>query len=331
MTSPGAVTIADGQWLAAVDVLSATSDVALACHVGPDGDALGSMLALGIGLRARGCTVTASWGSDPFAIPRQYTFLPGLDLLSPPDAVPAAPGVMVTFDAGSIDRLGSLADAAQAASTLIVVDHHASNDSFGTINLVEPSAAASAILVHELLGRLGIEVDADMATCLYVGLVTDTGRFQYANTTPYVMNVAADLLARGAPHADIARVIYDTHSLGYLKVAAIALERLRVIDEASLVWTWVTQDDLVAHGLELEDTEALIDLVRSVDITDVAAILKQQPDGRFRVSMRSKGGANVGEVCASFDGGGHALAAGFTTAGTDADAAIKEIAAALRT
>lgn len=319
--------IPPSEWDDALRALTGARAVALACHIGPDGDALGSMLALGMALRARGTPVVASWGSDPFAVPRTYTFLPGLDLLSPPSAVADAPEVMVTFDAGSFERLGSLEANARAAVTLIVVDHHASNDHFGSINLIDATAAASAVLVHELIKRLAVPLDGDMATCLYAGLVTDTGRFQYANTTPAIHELAAELLALGVRHTEVSREIYDTQPMGYLKVAAVALERVRT--DGGIVWTWLTTEDFAKHSVEIEDMDALIDLVRTADSADVAAVLKQQADGRYRVSMRSKGASNVGAVCESFGGGGHAMAAGFTTAGSDPHATIAEVAAAL--
>jgi phosphoesterase RecJ-like protein len=213
---------------------------------------------------------------------------------------------------------------------LIVVDHHVSNDHFGTINLIDPHAAASAVLVYELLGKMGLALDEDIATCLYTGLVTDTGRFQYKNTTPAVHRIAADLLAHGAPHDRITDIVYNTHPVAYLKLAAVALDRIRHRQDASMVWTWVTQKDLAAAGVGMDDIEGLIDLVRTADVADVAAVLKEQPDGKYKVSMRSRGDANVGAVCESFGGGGHALAAGFTARDGDPAATVEEIAAALR-
>ena len=325
------MSITETEWGAAIAAIERAEHVTLACHIGPDGDALGSMLALGLALRARGVHVDASWGSDPFEAPRQYGFLPGLDLLTPPGGVDAVPPLMITFDAGSLARLGSLEANARAAAALIVVDHHASNDGFGTVNLIDPDAAASAAIVHELLARLGAEVDRGIATCLYVGLVTDTGRFQYRNTTPGVHHIAADLVARGAPQDEIARVIYDTHPVGYLKLAADVLARLEHRPDADMVWTWFSQQDLARHGIGMDDTDALIDLVRTAEVADVAVIVKEHADGRWKVSTRSKGATNVGAICEANGGGGHALAAGFTAPEGEQPAQIIErIVAALR-
>lgn len=324
------MTINETSWAAAVDALDRAPQVALSCHVGPDGDALGSMLALAIALRQRGKSVVCSWGSEPFSVPRPYAFIPGQDLLSAPEDYPAAPGTMITFDAGSFERFGTLEPNARAASTLVVVDHHASNDNFGHINLVDPAAAASAVIVYGLLDRMGHEVDADIATCLYTGLVTDTGRFQFANTTPVVHTIAADLIARGAPHVSITEAVYNTHRVGFLTLAATALSRLHVRDDVQLAWTWVTHEDLADNDVEMEDIEALIDLVRTVEGAEVAAVLKQQSDGRYRVSMRARGTANVGRVAEGFGGGGHALAAGYTAEVREPEAIIDAIAVALQ-
>jgi len=327
------VTITEAAWNEAVAAIDAAEHPVLACHLGPDGDALGSMVALGLGLASRGRKVTASW-SEPFAVPRQYEWLPGLDLLAPPSDVPAEPDVMITFDAGSLERLGTLEPQARAAKKLIVVDHHRSNDSFGHINLVDPDAAASAVLVHELLGRMGIPLDREIAQNLYVGLVTDTGRFQYSNTTPRVMRIAADLISHDIDHPRIARIVYDTHPLGYLHLLSIALSRIELIagssTESTMVWTWIDNDDLKTAGIGLDETEALIDVVRVAEEAEVACVLKETPDGRFKVSMRAKGAIDIGAICEALGGGGHALAAGFTAEGTDPRAVALDIADRLK-
>lgn len=322
------MTIAPEVWTAAIAAIDGAPTVALSCHEGPDGDALGSMLAFGLALRARGVEVVASW-SEPFVLPRHYAFLPGLDLVVPPSEFPPAPDLAVVFDAGSFRRFGSLEPNLRAARQLVVVDHHASSERCGHVNVIDAESAASAVLVYELLGRLGARIDRDVATCLYTGIVTDTGRFQYRNTTPALHLIVADLLARGVEHDAVAREIYDTHPVGYLKLAGVALERLRLRDEASLVWTWVTLRDLQENEIQIEDIEALIDLVRSVDAADVAVLMKEQLDGRYKVSMRSKGGSNVAALCEGFGGGGHPLAAGFTSANGDRESTIDRIVAAL--
>lgn len=321
------MSIPEQTWQNALRALSDARTVALACHLGPDGDALGSMLALAHALRGRGVECVVSW-SEPYSVPKQYAFLPTDGFVSPPSSFPKKPDLMVTFDAGSMERLGSLAPSARDAGTLIVVDHHASNDHFGTINLVDADVAASAVIVYELLHRMDVALDRDIATCLYTGIVTDTGRFQYRNTTPAIHHLAAELLSHGVEHDLVTQEIYNTHSTGYLRLAGVALGRLEVRE--GLAWTYVAREDLEACGVGLDDIEALIDLVRTVDVTDVAAVLKQSTDGRYKVSMRSKGATDVGALCGAFGGGGHKLAAGFTAASSDPRAIADDIIAKLR-
>ncbi|MHB8670854.1 MAG: DHH family phosphoesterase [Acidimicrobiales bacterium] len=250
----------------AVRAIRGASSLALACHVTPDGDALGSLLALLHLARAAGMSTVASW-PEPFVVAPHYRYLPGLDLACKPADYPAAPEVMITFDCGSLDRLVELAGparAARATGQLIVVDHHASNDRYGSINVVDPQAAASAVLVRELAGRLGWALDRNAAICLYTGLVTDTGRFQYDNTTASVFSLAAELAAFGLPIAEMTRQLFEEHRYAYVQLAAAALGRAQLDRDRGLVATWVTREDLARFGVELEETEGLIDLVRRV-------------------------------------------------------------------
>ncbi|HSK97559.1 MAG TPA: bifunctional oligoribonuclease/PAP phosphatase NrnA, partial [Euzebyales bacterium] len=317
--------IDEAVWREAVDVLSRADTVALACHVDPDGDALGSMLALQRCLESLGIKTTASWGTagddvgNELAIPPQYSFLPGLDALVTPEHFPARPAVMVAFDTGAAERLGSLRSAADAADTLIVIDHHAVGHPFGDIRLVDGSLAATAVLVDELIRRLGGTLDHDMAVSLYTALVTDTGRFQYATTTPAVLKLAARLVGVGIDHAAICRQVWNTHSFGYLKLLAQVLERAELEPRSRLLWTVLTQDDLRRYGVAWQETEGLIEVLRSVGTAEVAMIAKEQSDGVWKVSLRSRGDVDVGRVARQYDGGGHAFLAGLVSNGDVGD------------
>jgi phosphoesterase RecJ-like protein len=305
-------------WADAVALLQQHDEIALACHVNPDGDALGSMLALGLALRSAGKRVVASWGSEPFEVPSAYASLPGLDLLVPASQFPAAPPLLVTFDTGSADRLGTLSDRVGAAGEVLVVGHHTTNTRFGTVNLVEEAAAATAVVVVELLDRLGLPLTAEIAAPVYTGVVTDTGSFKYAATTPSVHELAARLLATGLRHDVISREIWDTAPFGYVKLLGLVCARA-VLEEdevggLGLVWTAIGVEDLARFGLTLSDVEGVIDVVRTAREAEVAVVLKTDPeDGLLKVSTRSKGAVDVGAVCSSLGGGGHRFAAGFTS------------------
>jgi phosphoesterase RecJ-like protein len=210
----------------------------------------------------------------------------------------------------------------------VVVDHHASNTRFGDVNLIDAASPASAVLCRELLRRLGLPLDTEIATALYTGLVTDTGRFQYQATSPDTHLLAAELLAAGVQQYEVAKAVFETNNIGYLRLVADALGRVAQVPEASLVWTRVDQADLAAHGIDMDETEGLIDLVRTDAASDVAAVLKQQPEGGYKVSLRSKGATDVGKVATRFGGGGHKYAAGYT-ADLDAEAAMAALVAEL--
>ncbi|MFN2608587.1 MAG: bifunctional oligoribonuclease/PAP phosphatase NrnA [Acidimicrobiales bacterium] len=307
----------------AAQAIAAAGSLALACHVTPDGDALGSMLAVHRLALAAGKPSVASW-PEPFVAGPHYSFLPGLDLATAPADFPPAPEVMVTFDCGSMERLGELGQAARAAGTLIVVDHHVTNDGYGTIDLVDPMAAASAVIVRRLFDRLGWALDREAAICLYTGLVCDTGRFQYDNTTPEVFGLAAELAGFDLPIAAISRQLFEEHRLAYIRLAASALARAEFDPDRRFVAAWVTADDLARNGVELEETEGLIDLVRRTSEADISCVLKEAPEGT-RVSLRAVSGVDVGAIATSFGGGGHRAAAGFNS-----DRPVPEVLNAIR-
>ena len=180
----------------------------------------------------------ASFGDEPFEIPEILRFLPGLSLLSPPDAYPHRPELIFVFDAGSIDRLGILAGHASRADQLIVVDHHASNTRFGTVNLIDPAAAATAMLVLDLIDAAGVGLTRDIAFGLYAGLVADTGSFKYPATTPAVHQAAARLLGTGIEPGMVARELWDRAPFGYLGLLSAALGRAVLEPDAAAGTAW---------------------------------------------------------------------------------------------
>lgn len=322
-------------WARAVKVIDGANQVCLACHVRPDADALGSMLAVLHALASRdggAPAVVASFGDEPFEVPAILRFLPGIDLLTAPARYPARPDVMLSFDAASADRLGGLTAPAMAADELIVLDHHASNTRFGTINLVDPAAAATAVLASILIDRLAIPLNQQMALGLYAGLVTDTGSFKFSSTTPQVHELAARLLATGIDPGIVSRELYDRAPFTYLGLLAAALDRAVLEPDAAqglgLVWTQVTRADRGHAGLGMDATESVIDEIRRTDEAEVAVVLKQDDNGDWQASMRSKSVVDVSVIATALGGGGHARAAGFSYSGSadEAIAAIRRLA-----
>jgi bifunctional oligoribonuclease and PAP phosphatase NrnA len=319
-------------WPGAVKIIDGADEIVLACHTRPDADAIGSMLALLHALSGAKARVLASFGEEPLVVPESLRLLPGTELLTPPAVCPPRPQVMVSLDASSVDRLGLLAGAAAAAGELIVLDHHASNTGFGTINLVDPHAAATTVLARELIRRLDLPLTPDIAICLYTGLVADTGSFKYSATTPQVHQLAAELLSFGVDPAAVARNLYDRAPFSYLGMLSAALGRAVLEPDAAnglgLVWTTVTRSDRVAAGLPLDAADSVIDQLRRTEEAEVAVVLKEADDGTWLASARSKSLVDVSIPCTALGGGGHMRAAGFAFSGSP-DAAITAFSQAL--
>jgi bifunctional oligoribonuclease and PAP phosphatase NrnA len=319
---------------AAVDRLAAAarrgSTVVVAAHVQPDGDALGSALALHLGLRPLGARTIPTVGERPLRVPAALTALPAIEQLVASDALPAPDEVdlLVTVDAASPDRLGTVARYLEAAVSTIVLDHHTATVPFGDLRVVAPSAPSTVQVVAELLDRLGVPLTTDIATCLYVGLVTDTGRFGYPSADRSALELGARLVDAGVDHAGVHRRLFETRSLGELRLTGHALERMTFVPDVALVHTHVTAEELAAAGAGGEALDGLIDVVRTADVAEVTAVCK--PDaGRWRVSLRSRGAVDVGAIAARLGGGGHAAAAGYTASG-DIDGVVAALLAALR-
>jgi phosphoesterase RecJ-like protein len=268
------------------------------------------MLGLFHVLRQAGIDVVASY-PEPFVVAPHYRELPGLELLTPPVDFPSEPDVMVTFDCGSLGRLGDLEPSAKAARELIVLDHHVSNTRFGTINVIDSAAAATGVVVRRLVAEVGLPLTQDSAVALYAALVCDTGRFQYDTTTPDVFQLACELTSFDVPVSRLSRQLFEEHRFAYLKLLGEALANAELDSERKFVWTAVTQDMLTRHGVALEEVEGLIDIIRRATEAEVTCVLKEEADGSVRVSLRSLGDVDVRLIAADQGGGGHRFAAGF--------------------
>ena len=328
MNGAGAqLAIADDVIADAAEKIANADVVALACHVNPDGDALGSMLGMLHVLRGAGIKAVASFPS-PFQTAPHYRDLPGLDLLSDPADFPTDASVMVTFDCGSISRLGDLEPAAKGAHELIVIDHHISNDRYGSINLIEPTAAASGVVVQRLVDAMGLPLCRDAAVCLYAALICDTGRFQYETTTTEVFDLARRLTEFEIPVQSLSRSLFEEHRFAYLQLLGEALGNAHLVREQKFVWTAITQDMLKRHDVTLDEVEGLIDILRRAEEAEVTCVLKEEEDGTVRASLRSLGDVDVRRVAEAHGGGGHRFAAGFTS-DLDIPTLIARISAAL--
>ena len=296
----------------AAKTIDSADRLTLMCHVTPDGDALGSMLGLHHALLAAGRQSVATF-PEPFVVAPHYRDLPGLDLITRPADVPLDVGVVVTFDCGSLGRLGNLRELALSADELIVIDHHVSNERYGSLNVIDAHAAASGVVVRRLIEQMGLPLNRDVALCLYTALVCDTGRFQYESTTSGVFDLAAELLTFDLPVSQLSRTLFEEHSFAYLQLLGEALANATLVTEQSFVWTSVDQVLLARHGVTMEEVEGLIDIIRRTSEADVACVLKEDVDGTVKVSLRSVGATDVEQLATAHGGGGHRFAAGFTS------------------
>ncbi len=307
----------------AAGLLAAARSVILVAHVHPDADALGSALALGLGLARRGTDVKVSF-AEPDAVPESLRHLPGMALVVlPQELTPEHPDMFVSLDVGSRERLGSLVGVLDACPMSLVIDHHASNARFGRYNLVDSGAEATAVLVARLLDRLGIPIDRDIAENLYAGLATDTGHFRHADAD--VHRLAARLIDTGVRPMDVLHPITDSHPFGWLGMLSRVLDRA-VLDPtaaggAGLVYAVI--DDEVRDGLRQEELDSVIDILRTAQEAEIAAVIKQTGRRSWQVSLRSRSSVDVAAAAEALGGGGHVRSAGFTHLGEPLDAVRK--------
>jgi phosphoesterase RecJ-like protein len=303
--------------------LAGAHRVAVATHVNPDGDGLGSVAGLSLFLERLGKVV---YPCIPRLneLPPQYSYLPGREKIGTCGEPGEPPEVFVALDCSNLERLESLAPIARASGILINVDHHEDNTEYGDINLVDERASSTAELVFRVFRANGWEIDPAVATCLYTGLFTDTGRFQHPNTTPEAFRIAYELALAGAEVSRVAREVYQNQSLSYVHLLGLVLERARLSREVGLVYSTISQEDLRATGASLSEAEDLVDYLRTVRGGKVVALLKELEDGRVRVSLRSRDDLPVGPIARELGGGGHAMAAGYTTE-KNLDGALREL------
>jgi phosphoesterase RecJ-like protein len=284
-------------------------------HENPDGDALGSMLGMTLALRALGKdAVMYLAGSAP--LPVEYRFLALDDLQR---AVPEDAGerVLVAVDCANERRISEERSAVESAAMIVDVDHHHDNSRFGEVNLIVDDASSTAEIVRDILRELDVPLTPEIALPLYVGLVTDTGRFQYSNTTPKALRLAAELVEAGADVHGVFRHVYETVQFAKLKLLARALERAQLFEGGRLVVSYLLKDDFGAVGAEEPYSEGIIDHLRSVEGAEMVALIREPPRNEGparRVSLRSSHDeVDVSAIARQAGGGGHRQAAGFSS------------------
>ena len=307
---------------AVADALRSHDRFLLVTHENPDGDALGSLLAMKLALDSLGKdSEMYLYGDAP--LPREYAFMPLEGLLrEPPED--AAERVLVALDCANEQRMGPDTTLLEQAPLSIDIDHHHDNSRFGDLNLVVGDASSTGEVLRDVFAELGVELTPEIAEALYIGVVTDTGRFQYSNTTPKTLRLAAELVEAGADVHRVFQSIYESVELAKLKLLARALERAQVYEGGRLVVSYLTREDFTDLNVAEAYSEGIIDYLRAVEGAEMAALIREPPrrDGPARrVSLRaSNDELDVSAIARKSDGGGHRQAAGFSS-----DKSVEEI------
>ncbi|WP_040393601.1 DHH family phosphoesterase [Effusibacillus pohliae] len=307
----------------AADFLRRHDDFLLLTHVQPDGDALGSTLGFAHLLHMLGKRFTVAV-EEP--VPDRFRFLPLADAVRLAAEIPRPFASVVALDCGDLKRLGSCAALVAEDACLLNIDHHKTNDQFGQINLVDADAAATSQIVYNLARFMNVAIDRKMATCLYTGLLTDTGGFRYSNTTVEVHHMAADLLAHGVAPYDVAERALETLTWSQVQLIREGLAGLKRDDSGQIAWIAVNREQLARAGATDQDTEGLVAYARNIQGVEVGILFREQADGTIKVSLRSKRRVDVGEIALLFGGGGHARAAGCILEGPIEQAALAVLA-----
>ncbi len=308
------------------EAISRHSSFVILSHVRPDGDAIGSQLALAFSLEAAGKSIRVI---NEDGLPDNLAFLPGSERVESPPDEPLEIEVAIALDTATRPRLGERAlHAASKAGLWINIDHHKSNPAYGDLNFIDADSPATGQIIYKLIAELGLPLPPETRDAIYVAVSTDTGSFQYPSTTAETYEMAADLIRRGLDVGTLNSLIYDNHPFRRVELMRALLNTLDLCGAGSVAHWELTMATREAFGLKPEDSEGLIDIIRAIQGVIVAVFFEELPEGKVRISMRSKDPrVDVCKICARFGGGGHSLAAGIRMQGPLAEAKRAVLAA----
>jgi len=305
------VSIASAEWERAESAIRAARTILITTHCNPDGDGIGSQLALFHALTAIGKEVHLH---NRDGLPRIYRFLPGSEAIAGGAHFPHC-DLTIALDAGSRDRLGVDVDLLPSRP-LLNIDHHISNSRYGSINLVDADYCSTGLVVHALLQRLHLPLTAAIASAIYTTLVTDTGNFRHGRIDADLFRTAAELVEAGAEPRAITAAIYENSATERLRLFALALTTLSIENGGRSSWMHVDAAMYAASGADVEETEGFIDYARAIHGVDITVFLRPDGPNGWRASFRSRNGINVERLASEFGGGGHRHAAGCSLSGT---------------
>ncbi|MCF6464692.1 DHH family phosphoesterase [Clostridium sp. Cult2] len=292
----------------AVKLIKKYNNIYIVSHVQPDGDNIGSTLALAMAIKKLKGNVKVIKVDN---IPSDYEFLPGIDMIKD-YSLDESIELLISLDSSDLDRLGLGKEFALKAKKVINIDHHITNNNFGDINIVSPSSAATGEIIYELIKKMEVDFNKDIATCLYTAISTDTGGFIYSNTTYKTHLIIAELLKLGIDADNININLYQNRSMARTRLFIDSLKKMETFLGGKVGLVVITQEMLKINESTMEDTEGIISFIREIDSIEVACLLKEIDENEVKVSLRSKKQIDVSKICNKFNGGGHVRAAGCT-------------------
>ncbi|MGD8961572.1 MAG: bifunctional oligoribonuclease/PAP phosphatase NrnA [Desulfobacterales bacterium] len=290
--------------------------ILVASHAEPDGDCLGSLVALGLALNKLDKTITLY---NPSPIPAVYRFLPGVEHIAKQIKEAKEYDLAIVLDCGDIVRVGGDSSVVDQIPIVINIDHHVSNTGFGDVQLIDTDACATAEIVYRLIKALEIPFDKSIATAIYLGILTDTGSFRFSNTNPAAFAISKAMIDIGVEPHTVAQRVFGTYSLGRIKLLNMALNSIEISENGKLSLMTVSRSMLNSTGTSTEDIDGLINYARRIEDVKVAALIHEIKNGagkftnmnRYHVSLRSDSTVDVAKIANKFGGGGHTSAAGF--------------------
>ncbi|OPZ89844.1 MAG: Bifunctional oligoribonuclease and PAP phosphatase NrnA [Firmicutes bacterium ADurb.Bin419] len=295
-----------------MDAVNEADSIAILPHVSVDGDGLGSSLALALALEKIGKKSMVYIEEE---IPSTYGFLPGKEYVEVYKSNFQKFNLVIALDTGDLERLGKRVDIFNSTALTVNIDHHTTNTEFASINHVNSTAAAVGEMVYELIKSMGVSVDKNIATCLYVAIATDTGGFKYSNTTPITHQITADLINNGANVSMISQLVFETVPLKKVKLMGLAIDSIEIFEEGKVAFITITDDMLKKAGADDEDSDGLVNIARNINGVEVAVLIKQRSDNEFKINFRSQSYVDVSAIANKYSGGGHKKAAGCTIKG----------------
>lgn len=301
-----------------IEHLLKSKHVFLASHINPDGDAVGSLIAMGLAVEALNKDVTLY---NEHSLPAVYRFLPSIDRITRHADHLDRYDTAVILDCGDLNRIGRLHSAVARIPVVINIDHHVTNTGFGDLKFIDTSASATAEIVYRLIHKMGIMISRSMATSIYTGILTDTGSFRFSNTSRTAFDICSEMMGLGVDPHDVAQHVYGTYSLGRIKLLNLAIDSIEISKNGKLSVMTLYQNMLDETGTHAEDIDGFIHYAKRIEDVKIAVLIHElsgrknkknnRPGNRYHVSLRSDGTVDVSEIAASFGGGGHSSAAGF--------------------